>query len=82
MLFQNDHFWAWRTTGEAEFAVGGSNEPTVLVCLDGRGHVEHGRSSFVFEKGNVMLLPAALGECVCLPSTSMTVLEIAIPEAR
>lgn len=82
MLFQGDHFWVWRTFGEVPPTVGGSNEPHVLVCLEGSGHVEHNGSNYGINKGNAMLLPAAIGECVCLPNSPMTLLEIAIPRTR
>ncbi len=82
MLLENDHFWVWRTVGETPRMVGTPNEPRVLVCLDGRGQVEYLGSKFGIEKGAVMLLPAAVGECLCIPTSSMTLLEIAIPEAK
>ena len=82
VLFQNDHFWTWRTVGDTPSTVGAPNEPRVLVCLDGTGQVEHNGAKFGIEKGGVMLLPAAVGKCRCLPSSSMTLLEIAIPETK
>jgi mannose-6-phosphate isomerase len=81
-LFQCDHFWVWRTLGEVPPTVGGSNDPRILVCLDGSGRIEHDGSTFEIRKGEVMLLPAEIGECVCLPISTMILLEIAIPEAK
>jgi mannose-6-phosphate isomerase len=78
-LFQCDHFWVWRTFGEVPPTVGGLNDPHILVCLEGSGRVQYGDSTYGIRKGEVMLLPASIGECVCLPGDSMTLLEIKIP---
>lgn len=82
VLFQCDHFWVWRTNGRVPPTVGGSNEPRVLVCLEGSGLIEHNDARYSIDKGNAMLLPAVVGECVCLPNSPMTLLEIAIPGAK
>ena len=35
--------------------------PRVLVCIEGAGQVEHGGSTYAIGKGDVLLLPAAVG---------------------
>jgi mannose-6-phosphate isomerase len=79
-LFDGPHFRLWRLQGAAPFAVGAANEPRVLVCLDGIGNLEHDGTDFTMEKGDVMLLPAAVGACRFRPERSVTLLDIAVPD--
>jgi hypothetical protein len=62
--------------------VGAAGVPRVLVCLDGAGHVEHDGSASAAGRGDVLLLPAALGPCVFRPTGTVTVLEVGLPEVR
>jgi mannose-6-phosphate isomerase len=52
----------------------------VLVCLEGKGKLEHAGLDYSFGKGDVFLLPAAVGACPCQPNGNVTLLEIALPE--
>jgi mannose-6-phosphate isomerase len=52
----------------------------VLVCIDGAGEVEHGSAAHVLGKGEAMLLPAVVGECLCRPQGNVRLIEMAIPE--
>ena len=79
-LFDCDHFRLWRLRGQSPFAVGAAGAPRVLVCIDGTGRLEHGGETHAAGKGDVLLLPAAVGACVFRPSGSVTVLEVALPE--
>jgi mannose-6-phosphate isomerase len=79
-LFQCDYFRLWRLRGESSFAVGAPGAPRVLVCLEGAGQVEHGGATYAAGKGDVVLLPAAIGACVYRPHGSVSLLEIEIPE--
>ena len=79
--FDNKHFELWRTQGAIPFDVGVMNQPRVLVCVDGEGHVECAGEDFAMMRGAVMLLPASVGACRFRPAASATILEIAIPEA-
>jgi len=74
-LFDCAYFRLWRVRGEAPFTVGASLSPRVLVCVEGSGTVE----SVPLTKGDVTLLPAALGTCTFQPHGEVTVLEIEIP---
>jgi mannose-6-phosphate isomerase len=79
-LFQCKPFSVWRVSGEHAFPVGAAGIPRVLVCLQGTGHVETRGATYPVEKGNTMILPAALGACTFRPNCPVTLLEIALPE--
>ncbi|MGP0075738.1 MAG: type I phosphomannose isomerase catalytic subunit [Bryobacteraceae bacterium] len=79
-IFQCEYFWLWRVRGQSPFAVGAANVPRVLVCIEGAGQVEYGRAIVSVGKGDVVLLPAVLGECTFQPRGAVTVLEVGIPE--
>ncbi|MET4081956.1 mannose-6-phosphate isomerase [Pedobacter sp. UYP30] len=78
-LFNCRYFLVWRTTGDLPFKVGKTNEPRVLVCLDGKGKLNYLETSYPMNKGDVFLLPASVGECMYEPEETVTLLEIAIP---
>ena len=79
-LFDCDYFRLWRLRGRSPFAVGAAGSPHVLVCIEGTGRVEHRREAYAARKGDVLLLPAAVGACVFRPSGPVTLLEVALPE--
>lgn len=79
-LFHCDYFWLWRVRGELPFTVGSAGVPSVLVCIDGAGQIEHGGATYEIAKGDVFLLPAVLAECTFQPRGPVSVLEIEIPE--
>jgi mannose-6-phosphate isomerase len=80
-LFDCEYFQLSRLRGDSPFLVGAPEVPSVLVCIDGAGRIEHGGTNYAMRKGDVMLIPAALGTCTCVPDDSaIGVLEIAIPE--
>jgi mannose-6-phosphate isomerase len=79
-LFHCEHFWLWRLRGQSPFTVGKADLPRVLVCIEGEGQVEHGDATFAVGKGDVFLLPAAIGTCVFRPRVAVNLLEIAIPD--
>ena len=79
-LFRCEHFRLSRLRGQSPFTVGASGVPSVLVSIEGAGHVEHGGAAYAIGKGDVFLLPAVLGACTFRPSSAVSVLEIEIPE--
>jgi mannose-6-phosphate isomerase len=81
-LFDNDHFKLWRIKNSDPFKVGLKDEPRILVCLEGRGAVRFEDQNYPLHKGSVMLLPAILGECDCLPKGEITLLEIGITSKK
>ena len=79
-LIHCDHFCVTRISGRLSFVVGAAQLPRVLVCLTGRGQLDHARGSYVFGKGDVLLLPAVVGACSCRPHGVVTLLEVSLPE--
>ena len=79
-LFYCDHFGAWRINGEAPFSVGKEGTPRVLVCLSGEGHLEYNGADYAFGKGDVVLLPAVVGVCLCRPDGAVCLLQISLPK--
>ncbi len=79
-LFSCTQFRLWRLGGALPFTVGADETPRVVVCVAGAGRLEHGGNEYALGKGDVVLLPAVLGTCLCRPSGSITVLEVALPE--
>jgi mannose-6-phosphate isomerase len=81
-LFDCEHFWLWRLRGELPFSVGVADQPRVLVCIEGRGHLESGGAAYAVAKGDVFLLPAAIGACNFRSGGRVSLLEIALPDCR
>jgi len=79
-LFDCEHFRLWRLRGQAPVAVGTPGAPRVLVCIEGTGRIEHSGETYAAGRGDVWLLPAAVGACHFRPSGAVTVLEVALPE--
>ena len=78
-LFHCEHFRLWRLRGESPFTVGAPGVPSVLVCIEGTGQIEHGGATYAVGKGDVFLLPAVTGACTFRPRGAVNVLEIEIP---
>ena len=66
-LFDCEHFGLWRLRGESPFRVGAEGRPRVLVCIAGEGQLGHHGANHAFGKGDVLLLPAVVGACLCRP---------------
>jgi mannose-6-phosphate isomerase len=79
-LFHCEQFWLSRLHGDSPFTVGAVGVPRVLVCIEGTGQVEHSGASYSAQKGGVFLLPAVTGPCTFRPCSTVSVLEIEIPE--
>ena len=73
------HFGLWRIAGDTPFSVGLTGAPRVVVCIAGEGQLEKALSPYPFTKGDVFLLPAAVGSCVCRPNGAVTLLEVSLP---
>jgi mannose-6-phosphate isomerase len=80
LLFDCDYFRVWRLRGQSPFAVGSAGAPRVLVCIEGTGLVEHSGETYAVGKGDVLLLPAAVGVCAFRPGGPVTLLEAAVPQ--
>ena len=79
-LFDCGQFRLWRIQGELPFTVGAAGLPRVLVGIAGSGDVLHGGASHPIGFGDVMLLPAMVGECTVRPRGLLSVVEVAPPE--
>jgi mannose-6-phosphate isomerase len=79
-LIHCDHFCVTRISGRLSFVVGAAQLPRVLVCLAGHGQLEYADGSYVFGKGDVLLLPAVVGACSCRPQRAISLLEVSLPE--
>jgi mannose-6-phosphate isomerase len=79
-LIHCDHFGVWRVSGEFPFVAGATGECRVMVCIEGRGELEHAGANYPFATGDVVLLPAVVGACRCRPNGTVTLLEISLPE--
>ena len=79
LLFHCEQFCLSRLHGDLPFGVGAPSVPTVLVCIEGMGQVEHGGATYAVTKGDVLLLPAGLRACTFRPQGAVKVLEVGIP---
>jgi mannose-6-phosphate isomerase len=79
-LFDCEQFELWRFGGESPFGVGAERTPRVLVCLAGDGQIERDGANYTIGKGDVLLLPAVVGECLCRPRGAISLLEISLPK--
>ena len=79
-LFHCDYFSLSRVRGESPFTVGATGVPRVLVCIDGKGQLNHSGATSEIGRGDVFLLPAVLGACTFEPQGPVNILEIEIPE--
>jgi len=77
-LFRCDQFQVWRLRGQSPWTVGAPGVPRVLVCLEGAGQVDHRGSTYGVRRGDVMLLPAAVGACAFRPRRAVSLLEVAL----
>lgn len=80
-LFDCTHFQLWRIFAVERHDIPSRNAPTILVCADGSGRIEHGGRGYPLRRGAVMFLPAAAGHCRFRPDPTATLLEIAVPPA-
>lgn len=79
-LFLCEHFGLWRLRGESPFMVGTTGTARVLVCLAGNSQLEYDGADYAIDKGEVLLLPAVVGACLCRPRGAINLLEISLPE--
>ena len=75
-----EHFGLWRIHGASPFQVGAAGTPRVLVCIAGDGRLDHDGVPYAIGRGDVLLLPAALGVCSCSSSGAITLLELSLPD--
>ena len=78
-LFDCEYFRLWRLRGHSPFSVGAAGVPRVLICSEGEGQMERCGTTYAVGKGEVWLLPAAVGACTFQPRGRVNLLEIALP---
>jgi mannose-6-phosphate isomerase len=80
-LIQCNQFGVTRIIGQMSFVVGAAQMPRVLVCLAGRGELQHAGASYAVGIGDVLLLPAVVGACYFHPHGVVSLLEVSLPRA-
>lgn len=81
-LFDNEHFILWRIKSTVEFTVGFKDEPAILICIGGNGTMIYNDKNYSIDRGEVMLLPAIIGQLTLKPSEEITLLQVAIPHQK
>lgn len=74
-LVECPHFTLDRHGGFTPFPIGKAGECTAVVCIGGRGAIESQGQRYPLSSGDVVLLPAEVGECVCVPDGDIALLE-------
>jgi len=75
------YFTLERKRSRVPFRVGAKGECRAVVCIGGAGEIESVGKRYPMTTGDTMLLPAAVGECACIPAREIVVLECGLPEA-
>ena len=78
-LVECRYFSLERWTGRTPFRVGAPGRCRVAVGVTGEGELEWRGERTQLNAGDVLLLPAEVGECVCIPRGEMVVLECGLP---
>lgn len=81
-LFDNEHFKLWRIESDTPVDVGFENEPVILVCIEGSGSMFYQNEAYAISKGEVLLLPAIVGQLQLNPEDKIKLLQIAIPKKK
>lgn len=81
-LFDTKHFKLWRIKSESPLDVGITDEPTILVCLEGEATLDYNKKEYRISKGEVLLLPAIIGQQQLHPQQEITLLQIAISSIK
>ncbi len=74
------YFSLQRRTSRVSFRVGLPGRCRVVVCIAGSGELESRGQRYPISRGDAILLPAEVGQCLCLPNGEIAVLECGLPE--
>lgn len=78
-LFSCEFFVTTRIRGSQPFTVGSPEGLRSVVILEGSGSFSFGKTEYPFAKGEVWMLPAAVGQVELRPQGDAVVLEVALP---
>lgn len=81
-LLESAYFEVKRVTVDTPHAFGKFGEPKILVCGSGAGSFRMGANAIAVGRGEVILLPAAIGPQQFTPESETMFFEIAIPGQR
>jgi mannose-6-phosphate isomerase len=73
------YFTLDRVRSEQAFSVGVKDHCRIIVCIEGKGRLVDRGKSYSLKTGDVLLLPASIGVCECVPDSAMTILECGTP---
>jgi mannose-6-phosphate isomerase len=74
-------FTIWRIYSRFSFFIGENNVPTIIFCAGGSATITKSGIIYKISKGNLILLPAALGECEFKPIGEAKIIIIKLPES-
>jgi mannose-6-phosphate isomerase len=69
-----------RYTGRVPLRVGAVGRCRAVVCVRGGGQLESAGNRYSFAAGDTVLLPAEVGQCVCVPDGEITLFECGLPQ--
>jgi mannose-6-phosphate isomerase len=78
-LVECEHFTLGRWESSRPFRAGLPNQCRVLVGISGRATLTHAGVDYPISLGDVLLLPAEVGMCECVPHGAAVILECGLP---
>jgi mannose-6-phosphate isomerase len=79
-LFVNKYFRVWRIHSNRSFRAGLTGECRILILLSGKLELQYRHEPFPLSSGQVLLLPAEVGACNCIPAGDVELLEVGLGE--
>jgi mannose-6-phosphate isomerase len=79
-VFSCPYFRLWRMRGNWRFRVGTEGECRIVVALEGKAELQYREQNHVLQRGSLLLLPAEVGVCDCIPRGNAVILEAGLGE--
>jgi mannose-6-phosphate isomerase len=79
-IFSCPYFRLWRMHGNWRFRVGAESECRIVVALEGKAELQYREQNHVLQRGSLLLLPAEIGVCDCIPRGNAVILEAGLGE--
>jgi mannose-6-phosphate isomerase len=79
-LFSCPYFRLWRMCGNWRFRVGAKGECRIVVVVEGEAELQYREQNHLLKRGSLLLLPAELGACDCIPRGNAVILEAGLVE--